>query len=98
MVLTLRFSAARSSISLTTKVSDTLTIYKAQSTEGATPQKSRQIQAYKKWKKNDEIVRYIMSSAMQNDLISQFEVNETAKDMWETLHKEFETARVDIAI
>lgn len=39
-----------------------------------------------------------MSSAMQNDLISQFEVNETAKDMWETLHKEFETARVDIAI
>nr|CAD1818748.1 unnamed protein product [Ananas comosus var. bracteatus] len=51
--------------------------------EGTASEHEKEI--YNKWIKEDRTARYTMLSAMQDDLIGQFEIFETAKDMWDNL-------------
>nr|CAD1825953.1 unnamed protein product [Ananas comosus var. bracteatus] len=64
-------------------VLETLYVKRVLLAEGTASKHEKEI--YNKWIKEDRTARYTMLSAMQDDLIGQFEIFETAKDMWDNL-------------
>nr|CAD1829389.1 unnamed protein product [Ananas comosus var. bracteatus] len=64
-------------------VLETLSVKRVLPTEGTASEHDKEI--YNKWVKEDRTARYILLCAMQDDLIGQFEIFETAKDMWDNL-------------
>lgn len=49
----------------------------------------RDLETYKNWTKKNRCSRFTMLSSMRNDLIGQFEVHTTVKEIWDALRAAF---------
>lgn len=68
---------------------ETLTTSLEKPPEGDTEQHRHDFETYKNWIKKDRCARFTMLSSMRNDLIGQFEVHTTAKEVWDALRALF---------
>ena len=57
--------------------------------EGNTAQHRRDLEVYKAWKKKDSIAKGILISAMEDDLMIEYEQYPTAHEVWVALREKF---------
>ena len=71
------------------EVLETLNHVMTEPEQGSSAQHRRDQEAYVAWKKKNSLARITLLSGMQDDLLIEYEVFQTAHEMWETLKEKY---------